>query len=203
MQCTRTGRFRFVALALLLTAGALEAAVPQVDDPRGGRGLPKSQGNRQRPKRVCASTQAVTPAPHVGARDYVIYGFVCNHRGSGIPGLTLALYDETGQWLRQFGYGETDARGYFEIRLRNRSTSPRELGPPGAADSGPAGGKPKSAPATKARANAASTRVVELRIHNSDKNRIYRETQSVPPTPGRMDFREIQLEAEGERTLRK
>jgi predicted flap endonuclease-1-like 5' DNA nuclease len=82
--------------------------------------LPQNESLR----RAVAATQEVleATAPNVDANSFVIYGFVRRKNQTGIPGLTLALTNEAGDWLRQYGYACTDARGYFELRIDRQMT---------------------------------------------------------------------------------
>ena len=86
-------------------------------------------------RRELASTREIveTPVPDVDANSFVVHGFVRRANHAGIPGLTLALTDEPGNWLRQYGYACTDKRGYFQLRIAAQSS----------------GGPGKETPATK------------------------------------------------------
>jgi len=72
-----------------------------------------------------------SPAPAVDAHTFVVYGFVRRRNQAGVPGLTLALTDAQGNWLKKGGYACTDRRGYFELRIgRTASDQPSEPAPP-------------------------------------------------------------------------
>lgn len=152
-------RLRCVALAV----GSL-ALVPTAGRPAAADGQ-KPESGRPGRGRLCAQIPAATPSPHVDQDGYVLHGFVCNRRGEGVAGLTVALYDEQGNWLRDAGYDSTDEHGYFEIR-KKRGASPKKSGP----------------------------RTVEIRIYNSDKKLVHRATQAVTLNIGRVDFREIRVD---------
>ena len=62
--------------------------------------------------------RAAVEAPAVDKDGYVFHGFVRNTAGQGVPELTVALYDEKGEWVREMGFGCTDARGYFILRYQ-------------------------------------------------------------------------------------
>jgi hypothetical protein len=68
--------------------------------------------------------RAATETPTVDARGYVFHGFVRNLQGQGLPQLSVALYDDKGNWLRELGHGCTDERGYFILRYAGRQTDP-------------------------------------------------------------------------------
>ncbi len=81
----------------------------------------------ERLRREIAATQEIveTPSPEVDANSFVVHGFVRRSNQAGVPGLTLALTDEKGTWLREFGYACTDKRGYFLLRIgRNSAEKP-------------------------------------------------------------------------------
>ena len=74
-----------------------------------------------------AHTQPATPVPTVDENSYVFHGFVRNGDRQPLPRLTVALYDEKGQWLRELGYGCTDEKGYFILRFaREAPRTPEE-----------------------------------------------------------------------------
>ncbi len=55
-----------------------------------------------------------TPLPDADPNQLIVHGFVRRRSDRvGIPGLTLALTDREGNWLRELGYTCTDQRGYF------------------------------------------------------------------------------------------
>jgi len=52
----------------------------------------------------------------VGENSFVFQGFVRNCTGEPKPGLTVALYDSQGGWIRAMGYACTDEDGYFRMQ---------------------------------------------------------------------------------------
>lgn len=54
--------------------------------------------------------------PTVDRNTWMVHGRVLQAKDKqGIPGLTVALVNRKGQWIRQLGYACTDERGYFAI----------------------------------------------------------------------------------------
>lgn len=53
--------------------------------------------------------------PAVEEKSWMVHGRVMDTERSGLPGLTVGIFDADDQWLRQFGYVCTDERGYFAI----------------------------------------------------------------------------------------
>lgn len=160
-------------------------------------------------------------APTVDPNSFVVYGFVRRKNQTGIPGLTLALTDESGNWLRQYGYTCTDQRGYFELRITRStneksadSTQPakteeelkKEAALKKEQERAAAAGKPTeestagTQPAglsTGLRINtnqsAASARVVQLRVFNRDGRVLHTEARPVVAKPDTIDYRLIIL----------
>lgn len=52
----------------------------------------------------------------VGENSFVFHGFVRNCAGEPKPGLTVALYDSQGGWIRAMGYSCTNQDGYFRMQ---------------------------------------------------------------------------------------
>lgn len=52
----------------------------------------------------------------VDKNSFVFQGFVRNCAGEPKPGLTVALYDAKGGWIRAMGYGCTDEEGCFRMQ---------------------------------------------------------------------------------------
>lgn len=46
---------------------------------------------------------------------WVVHGQVRDREGRGIAGLTVAVYDERGNWVKDFGYTATDEAGAFRL----------------------------------------------------------------------------------------
>jgi hypothetical protein len=74
--------------------------------------------NEQARREVAVVREAAeTPAPEIHSDSVLVHGFVRRRSDrSGIPGLTIALTDRNGNWLRSLGYACTDVRGYFALR---------------------------------------------------------------------------------------
>jgi len=54
--------------------------------------------------------------PIVEKGTFIFHGHVRSCSGKLMPGLTIALSDSQGNWLRGFGYGCSDADGYFTMQ---------------------------------------------------------------------------------------
>jgi hypothetical protein len=68
------------------------------------------------------AARARTESPVVDETGYVFHGFVRDLAGRGVPRLTIALYDERGNWIRELGHGCTDERGYFRMDYQRERT---------------------------------------------------------------------------------
>ncbi len=53
--------------------------------------------------------------PAIDANTWMVHGRVLDETRIGIEGLTVSLFDEKGNWIKQMGYSCTDERGYFAI----------------------------------------------------------------------------------------
>jgi hypothetical protein len=67
------------------------------------------------------SKRARVEPPEVDNHTWCLHGFVRNKSHSGVPNLTVALFDQAGSRLDGLGHGCTDANGYFKIRSTNLS----------------------------------------------------------------------------------
>jgi hypothetical protein len=134
------------------------------------------------------AARARIESPAVDKTGYVFHGFVRDRAGQGVPRLTIALYDENGNWIRELDYGCTDEHGYFRMQYQRGHTDP-------AAD-------PKSAfvPATAGsvkRAAANDSRpAARIYVLDSKKATLQIEKQPLYPQLGEVDFRIIILGAE-------
>jgi hypothetical protein len=55
---------------------------------------------------------------------YALHGFVRRPDLTGVPQLTVALYDENGHWIHELGYGCTEEDGYFHMRYQGDPIAP-------------------------------------------------------------------------------
>lgn len=111
-----------------------------------------------------ASEIAETPLPKPDAATLVIHGFVRRRRDhAGLPGLTLALTDEQGNWLREPGYACTDRRGYFRLDVNLRESGENY------------------------------DRAPRLTVFDAKGNTVHTEARAVTLKPGAVDYRYILL----------
>lgn len=126
--------------------------------------------------RELAETPAVEPRPDA----MIVHGFVRRRSDhAGLPGLTLALTDAEGNWVRALGYACTDARGYFRLDI----AAPSET-------------EPKSAASRREAASAAAeapARSLQLRVFDSKGHVLHTEKRPVALRAGRIDYRYILL----------
>ncbi len=122
--------------------------------------------------------RAKTETPVVDNASYVFHGFVRDRKGDAVPRLTIALYDENGNWIRELGYGCTDERGYFLMRYQRARTDPVE------------------AAVFIMRAASEAKPVVRIYVLDSKKATLQIERQPLCPQLGELDFRIIILGAD-------
>ncbi len=116
-------------------------------------------------------TEANIEVGAVDADTWKIHGRVFDSNRKGISDLTLGLYNEKGKWLKSMGFGCTDSRGYFFI------------------DYSPKAEKMKP---------AASTEKLFLYVLNKDRQVLYKDSDSLFVTPGKIDYRAICLADESQ-----
>ncbi|HEY3038875.1 MAG TPA: hypothetical protein VGJ66_09075 [Pyrinomonadaceae bacterium] len=65
------------------------------------------------------SERARVAVPEVDKETWVLHGFVRDQQLRGVAGVTVALYDASGNWMQQLGYAGTSANGYFRLEARS------------------------------------------------------------------------------------
>lgn len=70
------------------------------------------------------AARARTDIPDVGENEWVLHGYVRDAQLRGVANLTVALYDEAGEWQSGLGHACTEKSGYF--LLRNSTSAVRE-----------------------------------------------------------------------------
>jgi hypothetical protein len=124
-----------------------------------------------------------TEAPVADENTWIVHGFVRDKELTGIPNLTVAIYDEKGTWIQALGFACTNERGYFKLSF----------------SSAKAGEETSSftttAATTVSATIAAATRSPEVFIHVLDKSGTHICIDKRPLTPqlGNVDYREIIL----------
>lgn len=59
--------------------------------------------------------QSAIDPPPVTEKGWTVHGRVMDQKRKGLAGLTVAIFDAEGRWMRQAGHACTDQRGYFAI----------------------------------------------------------------------------------------
>jgi len=65
------------------------------------------------------SERARVVAPEVNKDAWVLHGFIRDQQLRGVPNVTVALYDSSGNWIQQLGFAGTSANGYFRLEVRS------------------------------------------------------------------------------------
>lgn len=65
------------------------------------------------------SERARVEVPDVDKDTWVLHGIIRDQQLHGVPNVTVALYDASGNWLQQLGYAGTSANGYFRLDAHN------------------------------------------------------------------------------------
>lgn len=158
----------------------------------------QATNTRLRQEIYVVHTQAATPAPAVDENSYVLHGFVRNGERQPLPRLTVALYDEEGQWLRDLGYGCTDENGYFILRFtrvaKTARTEQKKTAKPAAAAAVEFQALPGALRPDQSHAEGGQSRgTAEIRVYDAKRQFLHREAKLLTPKLGSVDFREIQI----------
>ena len=110
--------------------------------------------------------RAKITVPSADKDSWMLHGRVLEKDKKGVPGLTVGLYDENGNWIRELGYGCTDKLGYFSIIYPQKGKEPRDI-----------------------------SESLKLFIYVSDKNQkiLHKDSEPLYLRIGQIDYREIYL----------
>ena len=140
------------------------------------------QSNRGLVRDLAIEIDHARTEPPVADKDtWIVHGFVRDKEVTGIPNLTVAIYDEKGTWIRRLGFACTDERGYFKLSFSRAGADTSTFA---------------TTAASTLSANATTTtRVPEFFIHVLDKTGTHICIDKRPLTPqlGNVDYREIIL----------
>ena len=123
------------------------------------------------------ATLAATAVPVASPQGYIFYGTVLDATRKPQAGLTVGLFDQSGAWIRDLGYGCTDANGAFTLSYQ------------ALAETG-----------VHVNAGIAMTGA-QVNVTGPDKKLLYRSTTPLYPKPGTVDYRLIVLSADAVCTL--
>jgi hypothetical protein len=65
------------------------------------------------------SERARVVPPDANKDTWVLHGFIRDEQLRGVPNVTVALYDRSGNWIQQLGFAGTSANGYFRLDVRS------------------------------------------------------------------------------------
>lgn len=136
----------------------------------------KADANRELVRDVALGvTLAQTPPVQADPKAWTLHGHVHKKDRSGIPNLTVALYDGEGEWRREFGYACTDRNGYFKMCHEH----PR----------------PTAAEVEQEREGRTPESDEKVYIHLIDSKgaHLYADKRPLSPALGHVDYREIIL----------
>ena len=141
-------------------------------------------------------------APNADPDAWILHGHVRNADLSAAPGLTVAVYDDKGNWIQAFGHDCTDAGGRFKLLVQPPSSGgqggdpvlvpigSRPLDQQGSGQD--TAGRPSKAGAT---ARAVEIDIPDLFVTLFDKSgqQIHQDDDKLVPQLGEVDYREIIL----------
>jgi hypothetical protein len=65
------------------------------------------------------SVRARVEVPAADAETWILHGFIFDQQVGGVSGVTVALYDQSGEFVRELGFTSTSSNGNFRIEARN------------------------------------------------------------------------------------
>ncbi|HTB80772.1 MAG TPA: hypothetical protein VK717_07785 [Opitutaceae bacterium] len=163
-------------------------------------------------------TRAQTPAPAVSAQSYIFHGYVFDAQNQPLPKLSVALYDDEGNWFSELGYGCTDEKGYFLMRY-DRAQKPKPAPAPQPAPT-PAPPAPAPAPSpitgklfgtseadvtnvvtpidivVKRSGDTTGRFDVNIRVFDQQQKLLYCDPKPLQPQLGQVDYRVIIIGAD-------
>ncbi len=137
------------------------------DDPRVEKLRNKEKNEILLSRNLALETQrAGTDVSGFDRKSWNLFGHVRDMSSQGVPGLTVGLFDENGNWIKKLGYGCTDKDGYFSIIYPFKGKEEKKI-----------------------------SDLQKIFIHVSDKNykTLYKDSDPLYPVTGQMDYREIYL----------
>lgn len=140
--------------------------------------------------------RAQTPPVQADPKAWTLHGHVRDSSRKGIDNLTVALYDDKGQWIEELGHACTDAHGYFRLTVKPEGSPDKQE----AVDT-KQGAEVKDAQETLARAArekdaAASRRAAYTRVTNNQKVTLYIDREPTVPKLGEVIYREIIIDGD-------
>ncbi len=183
------------------------------DDPRvAALAAQQTINGKLRTEVAYRAALAAIPIPTIETNGYTFHGNVLDAQRAPQAGLTVALYDPKGAWIRQLGFACTDAQGYFRLDYQespspnpnpkptpNPTPAPKSSTPPSKAASAPT--PPPSPIDTKGGATQpftlASDLTAEIRVFDKQQKLLYRSPDQLRPRLGAVDYRLIILNPSG------
>ena len=104
--------------------------------------------------------------PDFDKNTWMLHGRVLDENLKGIKDLTLCLFDENGNWVRELGFASTDERGYFVLTYKEVERREPQI--------------PESQP-------------LILAVSDQESNVLHQESEPLFVKIGQIDYREIVL----------
>lgn len=194
------GRLRQVKAASQERSARRLAARYGKNDPRVRALAEKAAVNRALTRQLAFERdRSLGGAPAPDPNGWIVHGHVRNADLSAAPGLTVALYDAKGTWIRQLGHDCTDAAGHFQLSYSKGEPGKPDPDRPGEETDTfvPGSGQDslKRLRDTPVFARAVATTRVQLFVRVFDKNgqQLRQDGDALTPEVGAVDYREIIL----------
>lgn len=161
------------------------------------------------------ATRAQTPAPIASAQGYIFHGYVFDAQRNPLSRLSVALYNDQGEWLSELGYGCTDEKGYFLMRY-DRAQKPNPAPVPQPAPTPSPAPAPAPTPIAGKLFGASEADVVvtpidvvvkrsgdtvnklnfHIRVFDQQQKLLYCDPKPLQPQLGQVDYRVIIIGAD-------
>jgi hypothetical protein len=140
-----------------------------------------------------AANQARTPVPPADANTWVLHGRVLTAGLQPAPNLLVVVVDQKASPVAEAGHANTDATGYFLLRIAGLKPASGIISTPTAGGSATVAAP---APDTAQRATTGGVPPsVFLQVLDSARTKkpLLTDTEALTPRPGRTDYRELVL----------
>ncbi len=107
--------------------------------------------------------------PDFDKNSWLLHGRVLDEDLKGVKDLTICLFDENDNWIRELGFASTDVRGYFSLTYKGAEGSESQI--------------PESQP-------------LILAVSDQESNILYKDDEPLFLKIGQIDYREIVLTEE-------
>ncbi len=121
-----------------------------------------------------SASNAEVEVPGVNEKAWILHGFVKDNNLNPMRDITVAIYDEEGNWMKAIGYACTDAKGYFRIDYYAEKVR-----------------KVNTAELDSVRLEVSQQNAYYIHLSDKKGNQIYVDKRPLYPKLGQVDYRLI------------